>query len=178
MTSVDEALIQLLRAEVESSRAEADSVRSSIRYRLGDVLLQALPLSFRSVRVVPKLMALLLTYRRNVRRGRQGAAGLSKVATVPADALSCQHVVFNPALSFSRVVDGVWQTNDKVSLVARLEAAPLARLELHAVTEPIARRLARLQWQGTHVDCHDTADDPLVQYAQGLISGLPTRGAR
>lgn len=46
--SADTRLIRLLMADAESAGAETEVVRCSIRYWLGDVLLQALSLSFRS----------------------------------------------------------------------------------------------------------------------------------
>lgn len=162
-------LIRLLQADVESARAETEAMRSSIRYRLGDVLLQALPLSFRSFRVIPRLLALLLTHRRNVRSTRSAAVTAEHL---PAGAFQCSDVVFKPTLSQWLIVgNNSWETNNEAALLARLDAGPVKRLTLYAITEPIARRLARLQWQGCVVVLHvsdKNSQAPLLRYAQAL----------
>lgn len=176
--SANDWLVSLLRAEVEAARAETDAVRTSLRYRLGDVLLQALPLSLRSVRVIPKLFALLMTYRRGVRRRRPaGMAGVS-FAALPVGALQCSQVIYKPDVSATSVVDGVLQTNDEGVLVARIDAGAIDLLVLYAVSEPIARRLARLQWQGCRFDCRADSTTPVVQYAQGLAVGAQAGDVR
>lgn len=167
------SLIRVLRAELESVRADADAVRSSIRYRLGDVLLQALPLSFRSLRVIPKLLALLIMYRRNVRAAKPVTL---TAAEIPAKAMACTEVVYKPSLSQWLIVDhSSWHTNNEATLLARLDAGPLQQLVLYAVTEPIARRLARLHWQGCRVVLHssiyeDVGSEPWVRYAKALCA--------
>lgn len=165
-----DGLVSVLRAEVESARSETDAVRNSLRYRLGDVLLQAFPLSLRSFRVVPKVMALVFTYRRNVRASAgQGAA----VQALPSEALRCSQVLFNPDVSGSSVVDGAWQTNNERLLLARLEVSPVEKLVLKAVSQPIARRLARLHWQGCRIECCADKSTPYAQYASGFSAGPP-----
>ena len=162
-------LIRLLQADVESARAEAKAVRGSIRYRLGDVLLQAFPLSFRSFRVMPRFLALLLTHRRNVRSTR--SVGVT-AEHLPAGAFQCRDVVYKPSLSQWLIVgNNSWETNNEAALLARLDAGPLKRLELYAITEPIARRLARLQLQGCVVVLHVSDKNiqaPLLRYALAL----------
>lgn len=167
--SANTHLIRLLQADVESARAETEAVRSSIRYRLGDVLLQALPLSFRSFRVVPRLLALLLTHRRNMRSARSVAVTSEHL---PVAAFQCGHVVFKPSLSQWLIVGReCWETNNEAALLVRLDAGPVKRLELYAITEPITQRLARLQWQGCVVVLHvsdKNSQAPLLRYAQAL----------
>ena len=171
-------LLDILKTELDSARAETEAVRSSIRYRLGDVLLQALPLSFRSFRVVPRLLALLLTHRRNVRSTRSVAVTAEHL---PVAAFQCSDVVFKPSLSQWLIVgNNSWETNNEAALLARLDAGPVKRLTLYAITEPIARRLARLQWQGCVVVLHvsdKNSQAPLLRYAQALCttSGNETR---
>lgn len=164
-------LIRLLQADVELARAETEALRSSIRYRLGDVLLQALPLSFRSLRVVPRLLALLLTHRRN--RNMRSARSIAMVNEhLPLGAFQCFDIAFKPSLSqWSIITNERWETNNESVLLARLDAGPVRNLELDTVTEPIARRLARLQWQGCVVVVHDSKNnnnEPWLRYTRAL----------
>jgi hypothetical protein len=169
----NDGLVSVLRAEVQSARAEASAVRNSLRYRLGDALLGAFPISLKSFRVIPKVLVLLFTHRRNVRASAHGAG--SAVEALPSESVQCSHVSYDPGGSHTSVDDGVWRTNTERLLLARLEAGPVKELVLHAVSEPIARRLARLQWQGCRIECLAEAGTPFADYAQGLAADSHTR---
>ncbi|WP_137088530.1 hypothetical protein [Ectopseudomonas oleovorans] len=160
-------LQSLLLAEIESRQQELDALRSSIRYRLGDEMLQALPLSWRSLRVLPRLYALFRTYRRNlIPRSRK--AGVAKTAlTVQASNASVIYYGGAPAESSS----AVWWCSDAAALLARLDMAPVSQLVLREINEPIARRLGRLQLQGCQIIWWPSlpeAVDPLQRYVQSL----------
>lgn len=165
---INQALVDLLRSEIESAHAEADAVRSSIRYRLGDVLLQALPLSFRSLGALPQAVLLLLNHRRQISMGMPVGTALSN-SNLSAEALRCSAVVFDPELPCSRVFDGVWHTNDEGLLLLRLDTSAVVHLDLYRVTEPIARRVARLQWQGCQIVFCVAPDNLWGEYVQGLL---------
>lgn len=160
-------LQNLLLAEIESRQQELDALRSSIRYRLGDEMLQALPLSWRSLRVLPRLYALFRTYRRNlISRSRAEVAATTEL-TVQASSASVIYYGEAPAESLSTA----WWCSDPVALVARLDMAPVSQLVLREISEPIARRLGRLQRQGCRViwwPLGPETGDPLQQYVQSL----------
>lgn len=164
-----EALIRLLRAEVDSLRAESEALRGSIRYRLGDLMLQGLPLSFNSFRIIPRFFRVFLAYRRSILLGRPFGGSPSAVSVVPVPTLCCAQLIFDPTLPDSLVLNGVWQTNDEGLLVARLDALPPSYLELHALSENIARRLARLKSQGCRIECYADTPAHLVRYVQGVV---------
>lgn len=169
--SANELLIRLLRVEVETARAETDALINSLRYRLGDLLLQALPISWRSFQIFPRVYALFSTYRRNV-RGRVGvAATRSAMVSLSATALRCNSIEFTQAAADTSLHNDVWSTNDSDLLVARLDMAPVSQLILRDISEPIARRLGRLQLQGCQIIWWPSlpeAVDPLQRYVQSL----------
>jgi hypothetical protein len=165
----EQQMIELLYAEVESARSEADALRTSIRYRLGDVLLQAQPFSWRSILVLPRLYAVYRTYRRNLY-----VKSITSVRAAPGQpfiAQGCPSVLF--ARSPVDIAKDIYVTNDSAAVVARLDAAPLQQLVLRAITEPIARRLGRLQLQGCEIIWWPEApesDNPFEVYVRSMAS--------
>jgi hypothetical protein len=160
-------LQSLLLAEIESRQQELDALRSSIRYRLGDVMMQALPLSWRSLRVLPRLYALFRTYRRNLGR-RSGPEASTKTALTP-QALGASVIYYGKAPM--QGMSAAWCCTDPVALIERLDVAPVSELILCEISEPIARRLGRLQLQGCRIIWWPSlpeTDDPLQQYVRSL----------
>ncbi|KJU78803.1 MAG: hypothetical protein C0452_10780 [Pseudomonas sp.] len=161
-------LQNLMLAEIESRQQELDALRSSIRFRLGDVMLQALPLSWRSLQVLPRLYALFRTHRRN--QGRR-----SRPESITQTALTSQALGASVIYYGKEAVEGVSAAacsfTDPVALVARLDMAPVSQLILRDISEPIARRLGRLQLQECRIIWWPSvpeADDPLQQYVRSL----------
>lgn len=160
-------LQSLLLAEIETRQQELDALRSSIRYRLGDEMLQALPLSWRSLLVLPRLYGLFRTYRRNlIPRSRK--AGVAKTAlTVQASNASVIYYGGAPAESSS----AAWWCSDAAALLARLDMAPVSQLVLRHINEPIARRLGRLKMQGCRIIWwpeEEQADSLMENYVRAL----------
>lgn len=157
----------LLLAEIESRQQELDALRSSIRYRLGDVMMQALPLSWRSLRVLPRLYALFSTYRRNLAlRSRSDMASRTALAS---QALGASVIYYGK--DTAEGMSTAWCCADPEVLVTRLDMAPPSQLILREISEPIARRLGRLQLQKCQIiwwpSVPETAD-PLQHYVQSL----------
>jgi hypothetical protein len=148
MTEATRVQVQdLLLAEVEITRQELETLRAGIRYRLGEVLLQAFPLSWRSLRVLPRLYILYRTYRRN--QSAQSRSALRSAPGLTTAARECKRIVFSRA---PVALDAdTWSTDDPAALALRLDTAPVQQLVLRAVTESIARRLGRLQLQGCQI---------------------------
>lgn len=142
----DVFLKSLLQAELEQVRAEVDSLRASIRYRLGDLMLQGFPLSWRSLKVLPRFFSLYRTYRRNTST-RIFSERL--VSQLPAEALVCRTLLLtrDPRCA----IETLWATSDAVALASRLDIAPTSELTLRFVTESVARRLGRLKMQGCRI---------------------------
>lgn len=160
-------LQSLLLAEIESRQQELDALRSSIRFRLGDVMLQVLPLSWRSLQVLPRLYALFRTHRRN--QGRRSRPEPTTQTALTSQALGASVIYYG-----KEAVEGVSAAcsfTDPVALVARLDMAPVSQLILRDISEPIARRLGRLQLQECRIIWWPSvpeADDPLQQYVRSL----------
>lgn len=169
--SANELLISLLRLEIEGARAEIDSLTNSLRFRLGDILLQSLPISWRSFQVFPRLYALFSTYRRSA-TGRLGvAAARSAMVTVSAIALRCNSIEFVRTVTNALLHNDVWSTNDSDLLVARIDMAPVSQLVLRHINEPIARRLGRLKMQGCRIIWWpegEQADSVMESYVRAL----------
>lgn len=160
-------LQNLLLAEIESRQQELDALRSSIRYRLGDEIMQVLPLSWRSLLVLPRLYSLFRTYRRNL--GRRSRAEVATTSALTAQALNASVIYYGKVSAES--LSAAWCCADPVALVARLDMAPVSQLVLREISEPIARRLGRLQLQGCRVIWWPPvpeAGDPLQQYVRSL----------
>jgi hypothetical protein len=160
-------LQNLMLAEIESRQQELDALRSSIRYRLGDVMMQALPLSWRSLRVLPRLYALFRTYRRNLERRSRPEAATKTALT--SQALGASVIYYGKEAA--QGMAAACSFTDPVALVARLDMAPVSQLILREISEPIARRLGRLQLQECRIIWWPSvpeADDPIQQYVRSL----------
>ena len=156
----------LLLAELDQARAELDSLRASIRYRLGDLILQGVPLSWRSVRILPRIFSLYRTYRRN---GAGRVAVRRFVSQVPPGALTSQKFLLSR--TSGKTAEDIWYTADAVELSSRLDIGPVTQLTLRFVTESIARRLGRLKMQGCHIIWWpevEQTDSPLESYVRAL----------
>ncbi len=157
----------MLLAEIETRQQELDALRSSIRYRLGDEMLQALPLSWRSLRVLPRLYGLFRTYRRNLIPRSRKAAVAKTALTVQASNASVIYYGGAPAESLS----AAWWCSDAATLLARLDMAPVSQLVLRHINEPIARRLGRLKMQGCRIIWWpegEQADSVMESYIRAL----------
>lgn len=162
--------IDLLQSELESAQSESQEIRNSLRYRLGDTFLEALPLSLHSISVVARLLKILVSHRRASRNASQlKGNGTSGELLGPAVA-ECRHIIYRPSSDTSRVDESSWQTGNLELLISRLDSCPPAQLTLHEVNEPIARRLARLQLQGCFIECCFSSQDAHHLYAQALTS--------
>jgi hypothetical protein len=156
----------LLLAELDQARAEADSLRASIRYRLGDLLLQGFPLSWRSLKVIPKFFFLYRTYKRG---GSVGGVFKPLASVIPSEAYACRNLMLSGENHIAAA--DVWCTADAAALAARLDARAPCQLTLRFVTESIARRLGRLKMQGCHIIWWpevEQTDSPLESYVRAL----------
>lgn len=161
-------LIELLQQEVQEAQQEVTKLRGSLRYRLGDTLLQALPLSWRSLRILPGLWRLA-----RQRGGAGGSAASSSSLKLPLAAVEAGHLLLGAAPAASGSSAGAWVTEDAELMALRLRAdAPIASLTLRCLSVSVVRQLARLQQSGCRIIwCPDpgTHHAPeLVAYVVGL----------
>lgn len=171
-----ESLISVLRTEVESARSEVEAIRSSVRYRLGDVMLQALPLSIKSFQIFPKVFALFYTYRRSY-KGRAGSTSSGGGYTLPSSVVKCRSIVFGQKVHPTATMqNNVWFVDESALLIARLEAAPVNKLVLYDIDEPIARRLARLQLQGCYIVWSAGTTGVYEQYVNAIADDTQVEG--
>ncbi len=164
----------LLLAELDQARAETESLRTSIRYRLGDLLLQGFPLSWRSIKILPRFFFLYRTYRKS-----GSTIGVYKrlASAPPSEAFACRNLVLSRANHIAAA--DAWCTADAAALAARLDSGAPRQLTLRFVTEPIARRLGRLKMQGCHIIWWpelEQTDSPLECYVRALADECRTGG--
>jgi len=157
-------LIELLQQEVQEAQQEVIKLRSSLRYRLGDTLLQALPLSWRSFRILPSLWCLV-----RQRRGRaRGSAASSSFLKLPLAAVESGHLLLGAAPAASGGGAEAWITEDAELMALRLRTdAPIASLTLGYLSVSVVRQLARLQQQGCRIIW---CPDPGVHHAPELVA--------
>ena len=156
----NDEMIDLLREQVKEAEQELQALRSSLRYRIGDIVLQALPLSWRSVRVLPRLLTL---YKR--RHSAVGGAGAISTHTsnLPQSALLTTGLGLGTGLEST---SQCWATTDAALMALRLRAdAPVTSLVLRSLSVPIVRQLARVQQNGGKVIWWP---DPNVQHSVEL----------
>ncbi|MCG6658046.1 hypothetical protein HOP52_09795 [Halomonas campisalis] len=140
-------LIELLRQEVRDAEQELSNLRSSLRYSIGDMLLQALPLSWRSFRVLPKLWRL---YRQYSGGRAPGTAAAHSLLKLPETALGAEHLLLGPTSAEGGA--HAWATEDVELMALRLRAdAPVASLTLRCLSASVVRQLARVQQQGGRI---------------------------
>lgn len=145
----EDQIIELLRAESEGARSEVEALRASLRYRLGDLLLQVLPLSWRSLYILPRLLMFYRTYKRN--RMKVESNKLYEAASQISIDLKCSCLIFAQSVAETEWDRGACRTDDSAVVQARLDAGPLSRLVLGKVDEQIVRRLGRLKLQGCEI---------------------------
>lgn len=140
-------LVWLLQEEAAQSRVELDSIRNSLRYRAGSLLVDMFPLSRRSFAALKSLLRLLIQH--------SGASFFRSQASpkVPEAALLADTLVL---LGSAPVADeihaGKWVTNDAAQLAIVMDTIQHPRLlVLQQLDQIVLRRLARWQMLGGRV---------------------------
>ena len=161
-------LVELLQQEAQEAQLEVVKLRNSLRYRLGDALLQVLPLSLGSFRVLPALWRLVR------QRGStfSGSVAVPSTLKLPSVALDADHLLLGLAPAVGGSAE-VWATENAELMALRLRTdAPIASLTLGCLSVSVVRQLARLQQQGCRIIwCPDPDDHhapELVAYVVAL----------
>lgn len=158
----NDEMVVLLREQLKEAEQELQSVRNSLRYRIGDIALQAVPLSWRSLRLLPRLWELYRSMRSGV--GRGGGVVSSQLA-IDESALRSADLSLGKGLE-SKL--GRWITDDAELMAQRLfMGAPVSSLTLRTLSVPVARQLGRLHQGGTKIIWWP---DPEVDHPPELVS--------
>lgn len=156
-------LIRLLQEEVESARADASAVRNSVRYRVGGLVIQALPPSVKSLRALRQLIQLLLARRKS-------SPITGSAALITAD-LAVNNQAPKWVLSLANDNDGgnagIWVTNNAQLLAEHADKTAEPKiLVLRELSTVVVRRIARLQLQGWHIVWHP---QPHTEYDAAML---------
>lgn len=142
----DKFLIELLREDVKETEQELNSLRSSLRYQVGDTVLKALPLSVQSFRVLPRLFELYRSH------GKANSFNDKKISDMNS--------VIQKSLSFDELGLGkgfknapqLWTTTDAELMALRLRSAvPVTSIVLRTLSVTVVRQLARYKLAGTKI---------------------------
>lgn len=142
-------LVQLLRADLASKEAEVASLRSSLRYRLGGWLIEAWPLSRRTLVNIIRLLIVFSRFNGRNRGTRRETQAPNLRAIAGAD---------TPVLIFGEQALGdycrrsIFCSDDPVVLIQLLDKErPPGTLVVKLANEAIVRRLSRLRLNGWRV---------------------------
>lgn len=153
-------LIKLLREEVKEAEQELQNLRISLRYKIGDVLLQALPISWRSFQVLPRLFKL---YKNRASSSNTPVRNLSLSKQPPKSALISSNLALG--VDFTDSSD-FWSTSDAELMALRLYSdAPITSLVLRSLSVSVVRQLARIQQNGAKVIWWP---DPAIEHPRDL----------
>ena len=142
-------LLDIAREEAASKEAELHSLRSSLRYRVGGWMLEALPPGLRTLVVIWRMTKLYLVRLHSRGTAKKREANLM----LPVEALQTTTLMLGAALPEAvAFVDNVWRTENAKLMALRLDSGPTANtLILRRPASEVARRIARTKLDGTRV---------------------------
>jgi len=164
-------LIRLLQEEAAQAQAEVRSIRNSLRYRAGSLLVEAFPPSRRSFSVVRALLRLFVE---QARRGRTKGVGIA-TAMVPEAALAADFLMLIPSSGTADPsLNGAWVTTDAALLAAVMDAVQVpGTVLLQQLDQVVLRRLGRWQALGGRVNWQplpgEVYSPALLGYLQSLL---------
>lgn len=170
MKNHNQYLIRLLQEEAAQAQAEVRSIRNSLRYRAGSLLVEAFPPSRRSFSAVRALLRLFIE---QARSGRTKGVGVA-TAMVPKAALVADLLVLAPSSGTAGPPpNGAWVTTDATHLAAVMDAiqAPGTVL-LQQLDQVVLRRLARWQALGGRVSWQPLPDQVYSPVLLGYLKSL------
>lgn len=142
-------LVDIAREEAASKEAEVQSLRNSLRYRIGGWVLEAFPPGRRTLVVLWRLATLYFARL----RGRLVAGKHVEHLTLPEKALRSTTLVLGSAIPEEFGSNhGLWQTENSRLMALRLDSIEAATtLILCEPSKEVLRRLARARLDGTKV---------------------------
>lgn len=155
-------LVDLLRESINESEQELHSLRNSLRYKIGDVMLQALPLSYRSLTIIPLLFKLYKNQSGNL-GAKSRAFKASEVST------HSTNQIFELGLGTGfNIKPSLWTTTDPELMALRLRShEQLDSIILRTLSSSVVRQLARHKYAGTKIVWWP---EPLVEHSSELVS--------
>lgn len=161
-------LLDIAREEAASKEAELQSLRNSLRYRVGGWVLEAFPPGRRTLVVLWRLARLCIARM----RGRATAARASANLVLPEEALKSETLIHGSTVPEEMAGSGaVWRTDNAGLMALRLDAGPAATtLVVRRPSGEVLRRIARAKLDGTKViwwlEDSTEAEPALVAYAR------------
>lgn len=153
-------LIRLLQEEAESAREDAMAVRNSVRYRIGGLVIQALPPSIQSFRILKQLFMLFLN-RRSSNPSAEHAADSHSVKS------KVSKWVFSSFKGEDEEGLDVWVTSNYQLLAEHADKTDGPKIfVLRELSTAVVRRIARLQLQGWHIVWHP---QPHTEYDAAML---------
>lgn len=142
-------LLDIAREEAASKEAELQSLRNSLRYRVGGWILEAFPPGLRTFFVLWRLTKLYLI--RLHGRGTTGKPRSNLVLSV--EALQATTLMLGATLPDEvGNIDGFWSTENAELMALRLDSGPIAHtLILRRPSCSVLRRIARVKLGGAKV---------------------------
>jgi hypothetical protein len=143
-------LVEALREDVTSLEAELEMLRASLRYRVGELVLQMAVSPMRSgVRTLRRLARLLI----GARRRAVGSGGAPLARDLPDAAIKARVVVLGQSLPDSHGLGReLWMTEDVDAVCGMIDAGVVGdRLVLRQAVPALLRRLERARVTGWRV---------------------------
>jgi hypothetical protein len=162
-------LLNIALEESASKEAELQSLRNSLRYRVGGWILEAFPPGRRTAGVLWRLIRLCCAWR----RGKWSDTSARENLVLPVEARRSTTLVFGYTVPSELETERMlWRTNDPEFMARRLDSgAPANTLILRLPASPLLRRLERAKLAGTKVIWWPEAsvdfEPALVNYVRG-----------
>lgn len=170
----DRYLVEVLNAELASKESELESLRDSLRYRLGGWMLEAFPLGVNTIVILFRLIGAYFKRRNNhaVKVSVHSVRALNDIAR------KARLIVFGDSMPSGFDKEMVWQTSDAELLAKRLDILDnVSTLVIRSPSHQILRRLSRLRYCGWRtIWCPESeeaiADPALHAYAISHVDEL------
>ncbi|WP_417530284.1 hypothetical protein [Marinobacter lipolyticus] len=161
-------LIEALKEDLNSREAEIDSIRNSLRYRVGGWVLEAWPPSHRTVVIMVRMLVafIRLKKRKNIVTGKASRSADGAIS----GGQNVEFVVYGHCVPEVYAGERAICSDDPAALVVLLDSdMPAGTLVLRLADQAISRRVERLRLSGWRIvwwpEGVETGEEsPQVQY--------------
>ena len=164
--NITRQLLEIARQEAASKEAEIQTLRSSLRYRVGGWMLEASPPGIRTLAVFWRLFLLYVA----LRRGQKPANKAAREPALSAVALRSSVLVLGTSVPAElQCLDRLWHTEDPKLMALRLDSGAIATtIIVRRSCSEVLRRIARVKLQGAEVlwwpEASPNIDPALIAY--------------